>query len=194
MKHILLGVLFILIIASLTSCGMIENTYIKDNGALKADAQKIWTRPFEYGIEPIGETLGFSSQTMIMGFTIAGDKPAAKYDLSPMTLINPMTLASSVKDVGQLEQIAIGKAVDGAKADGIYITRLSTDMKGLWPFYIKRSALVKGKALKLKELGIVEQERNDNYFLWKQIGGVEDKDTSLNDLIGKFNFLRSSKK
>lgn len=112
------------------------------------ESHEMWARPYEMGYDVASEIVGTASATQVLLLFSFGDDP----DNFVMGFIpgnNPL-----VKN-------AAANAVEKADADGIYVTRVNVEKKGLWPFYWSRSATVHGRALRLKPLGEVSQERAD---------------------------------
>jgi len=190
-KTLLLAVASTLVVSTaISGCGAKRASYLSNTANLDPEAQKIWTRPVETSIK-IGmtDTEGSASQTMLLGFTLKGDSPAQKFSFLFLRMGDNYDVAGSLQDLGQLDNIAISRAISAATADGLYITKIESDSKGLWPFYVERDVTVTGKPISLVDLGMVEQERYDRRALYEIIFGSGSGDGMMDLLEGEGSIL-----
>ena len=145
--------LFVLLsFALLTSCNTVDsNAKLAANASFNPASHGMWTRPNEVGYEIQGDIVGEHEYTTILAFTI-GEEPTGSSNLLSIILPGDDTNDPMIK-------AAALKAVESAPgSDGIYITSHSVTVSGIPGFRTYRSR-VKGKAIKLVDLGRVSEER-----------------------------------
>lgn len=144
---------------------------IANYGDLQSQTMAIRSRPSEFGLETLGNTRGSASVTKLFGIKIKGDRG--------MAAITFLTKPEGHIPLG-LEAIAASRAIDYTPgADGLYIVRVKKERTGLLPIYWTNDVTVKGKALKVKDLGIMEVER------WDRLRTVEVLSTKSTSSIEK---------
>lgn len=154
MKKLVILLLLIVVAFAVTSCSTTydKNLYMSEAASLTTEDHSMWTRPIEVGYEIIGDVEGTAEYSMLFGFIPMGDAPAVDFNLfgffGNQAAINP-----GVKFASYDACKTIG-------ADGIYITSVYTESSKN-PFTTTEKVTVKGKALKLVDLGTVDQERVD---------------------------------
>ena len=154
MKKIIILTLLLALALIVTSCSTTydKNLYMSDAAALSTEGHSMWTRPIEVGYDIMGDVEGTAEYSMLFGFIPLGDAPAVDFNLfgffGNQAAINP-----GVKFASYDACKTIG-------ADGIYITSVYTESSKN-PFTTTEKVTVKGKALKLVDLGTVDQERID---------------------------------
>ncbi len=160
-RHLALGVLGI-VIASLSGCAFSDNiAHLSSPAALGPEPAQIWSRPAELGVDVLwDENLqGEAFTTKLLGFTIAGDDA----DISVIQATPFAIFFQPDFDDSALARIAIAHAVDqSATSQGMYVLR--TERKGINLFvYSNERVKVRGKGVKLDDLGPVSVERSDRY-------------------------------
>ena len=164
-------------VVSLSACGTKRADFMTNTASIEPDNQKMWTRPHETTYEiDLEDSMGYADQTVLLGFTIEGDSPATTLKYGFIRFGDSYSGYAELKDLGQLDNIAIGRAIKNAGADGLYITSIESNSTGLWPFYSKRNTTVTGKPLTLKDLGVVGEERYEQRRFWELISGYDDND------------------
>lgn len=138
----------------LTGCTSIgRNPHIRENGSLDPEPVTIWSRPAEFGVQIIGDISGTAFTTRLFGFTVGGDS---------VQMANPYALLREGDTLGPLERVAAAHAIDSQPgADGIYVIQTSSSSTNIAWIYTNKSVTVRGKALKLEDLGYVSEERAD---------------------------------
>jgi hypothetical protein len=120
--------------------------------SIGTEKQKVWHRPVEvtYEFAPICE--GESSTNRLFGlFRVAGDPAAGGPSLN--------LFGGGGGGLDGNGTWAAARAIDSGAADGLYLTRVETEKNIVFPMWSKRT-YVKGRCLKLKELGTINQERD----------------------------------
>ena len=126
-----------------------KNVAMREEAAFSAETHGMWSRPTEVGYEIIGDVEGTAEYSLLFGFIPLGDSPAVDFTIF---------LGGSANNPGA--KFAAYDACKTVGADGIYITSVYTESKTN-PFLSTETVTVKGKALKLVDLGTVDQERAD---------------------------------
>jgi hypothetical protein len=167
-KRILFLVLIICILMLASCASFTKKSYMKDTASFNPEPNGMWTRPTEIGYEIIGDVEGEAEVMRVMGFVASGEAPSAKITESGTTNIMFFPLLTIRRKFDKsrltpLERFAAYNAMKSVNADGIYITMAVTEKRGFLPFYSYRKAYVRGKALRIVDLGIVDQERVDKY-------------------------------
>lgn len=165
----------------LSGCSFVNmNPYLQNGASLNPESMKIWARPMEYGLEDLGDVDARAYCVYLFGFwAIAGDTVSIKIPF----------LGKDKADVGKLGMVAAARAIDRKPgANGIYVLR--TEESGLNFFlFKKKNIVVRGKALKIKDLGIVTEERADRI---RALGVLPAGATEGTDL-GQFIFGKLAK-
>ncbi|HAK44500.1 MAG TPA: hypothetical protein DCO79_01075 [Spirochaeta sp.] len=170
MKKIVILMLLAMIVFSITSC---TTTYdkkilISDEGKMTAESVGMWTRPTEIAYEIMGDVEGTAEYSMLFGFFPLGDAPKLEFSIFG----NRASSSPGVK-------LASYDACKTIGADGIYITSIYTESK---QGFLVNSELVTvtGKALKLVDLGTVDQERIDTVRYLGAAGGLNQENLAPN--------------
>ena len=153
-----------------TGCG-ITGLYTQNNPQVTGltgsarpdfDGQKLWSRPLETGVDLGEEISGTADHTSILfGLITTGQGQSNPADILAV-------FAGSIfgKGGGAVTDPLIGSAASNAaqtaKADGIYVTQNDVNESNiLFGLYSHRTAHVTGKAMKIKVIGQVTEERAD---------------------------------
>lgn len=166
MKKLVILMLLVAIAFAVTSCTTTydKNMYMDDPAAFTSEEHGMWTRPLEMGYEIIGDVEGTAEYSMLFGVIPMGDAPAIGFNVFGF-FGNQNASNPGVK-------FASYDACQTVGADGIYITSVYTESKkGL--FVNSELVTVKGKALKLVDLGTVDQERVDTVRYLNAAGGLD---------------------
>ena len=139
------------------------------------------------GYEIIGDVEGTAEYSMLFGIIPMGDAP--KVDFNLMGFFGNQTASNpGVK-------FASYDACKTVGADGIYITSVYTE-SSVNPFVTTELVTVKGKALKLVDMGTVDQDRVDTVRYLGAAGGLDknnlapniNKDGTFGGLASLFSF------
>jgi hypothetical protein len=145
---------------------------LTDNTAPNFEGQRIWGRPLETVIELGQDIRGEADSTSVL-FGLIATGPDTVDGLSGSLLMFASNLFSGGSNQASdpLVSSAAGNAALNANADGIYVTHVDVDGANYLGIYGKRHAVVVGKAIKLKVVGEVSEERSDRDRLLRAIGG-----------------------
>lgn len=137
---------------SLVGCSNIsKKDHMTASAGLRAEAHRVWHRPVEVSYEFMEYCTGSSSTTRILGlFRVAGD-PAGAGPSMP-------TFGGGAAGLSPNGRFAVHSAIESQGADGFYMTYNQDEVKG-GIFRKKKTSHVKGKCLKLKVLGEVDEGR-----------------------------------
>ena len=123
---------------------------MKDDGALSAQPMSIISRPTEYGIDEIGEAAGDANTSTVFWFITSGDSEETSFSIFGNKSGDP------------LENTAAYRAATGKGGDAFYETAANvTTTSTFFGFYKTKTIHVTGKALKLKHIGTLTEERAD---------------------------------
>lgn len=163
MKKLIILTLLVVVALSVTSCATTydKKAFMKGEAAFSAEPNSMWARPTEIGYEIVGDVEGTAEFSKLFGYIPLGDSPAA----AGLTGI----FGTGADNVGA--RCAAYDALKTIGADGIYITSIyTTTTSGI---VTKETVTVKGKALKLVDLGTVDQERADAVRYLNANGGLD---------------------
>lgn len=147
-----------------------KNVSMRGEASFSAEEQALWSRPSEVGYEIMGDVEGTAEYSLLFGAIPLGDAPAVDFSISGL-------LGGNTNNPGV--KFAAYDACKTIGADGIYITSVYTESKnGL--FVDTESVTVKGKALKLVDLGTVDQERADTVRFLNANGGLSKANLAPN--------------
>lgn len=152
--------------SSLTS----EN-YLTRNGVLGAQPMMVVSRPHEFGLEMAGDASGTASVEKFLFFTVSGDKPDVTLPIVGKQSRDP------------LETLACYRAAQSKGGDAFLAVSSEWERKNFLFLYRKKSVTVKGKSLKITDLGQLSEERAD-----KPINRTSDGAGSVQD-VGFFKRL-----
>ena len=161
MEKLVVILIFMTTIFVLASC---TTTYDKDMmmsdaASFSASPHYMWTRPTEIAYEIIGDVEGTAEYSLLFGFIPLGDAPKLEFNLFG----NQATNNPGVK-------LAAYDACKTVGADGIYIISVYTESKQGF-FVDSELVTVTGKALKLVDLGTVDQKRADTIAYLNALNG-----------------------
>ena len=120
---------------------------------LSAETQQVWHRPNEVTYEFLDYCEAASSTSRFLGIW-----PRTAGDPVPGGLTLPTFGATA--GLGANGKWAVARAVDGKSADGMYILRIEDEKNVVFPIWTTRTK-VRGKCLRLKDLGMLNSERAD---------------------------------
>jgi hypothetical protein len=134
------------------------------------------------GYEMLGDVEATVEYSKLFGIFALSDTPASA-DITGI-------FGSGVNDVAS--QCAAYDAMETVGADGIYVTSLySTKTNSV--FVTKETVTIKGKALKLVDLGTVDEERADTLRFLRSSGGIDKSNLAPNvaegSVFGKLGSL-----
>jgi hypothetical protein len=149
MKRVLATIISIVLLGS---CGTTDsNANLSANAGFDPAAHTMWTRPNEVGYEILGDIAGEHDYFTIFGLTM-GDEPTDSSGI--LSIIVP----GNDSNDPMINAAALNAVENAPEADGIYITSHVVTETGIPGFKSYRSR-VKGKAIKLVDLGRVSEER-----------------------------------
>jgi len=162
----------VLLLGGCTS--LMKINYLSENGAQLNEPMLIATRPHEFGLDTVADSSGEAYYAKLLIFTIAGDKP----DVSLPILGN----------VGRdpLETLACYRAAIAKGGDAFYAINSEWDKANWFWIYRTKNIKVTGKAMKIKDLGLMSPERSDNLFDQRPIGAIK-KESQVNKFLNKLN-------
>lgn len=165
MKKMVLVLLVAAAAVAMMSCSTTydKNVSMRGEASFAAESHGMWSRPTEVGYEIMGDVEGTAEYSLLFGFIPLGDSPAVDFSISGL-------LGGSTNNPGV--KFAAYDACKTIGADGIYITSVYTESK-VNPFISTDKVTVKGKAIKLVDLGTVDQQRADTVRYLGASGGLE---------------------
>jgi len=144
------NIIFISFLLLLSGCAtMKKDSHLWSYSKFTPESQVLWARPTEVSYKFEAEIEGSAEIIKVFGFTVEGEAPE-------------INIAGFLPTTDALVKFAVLNAVLDSKVDGMYVTATIIKKTGLWPFYVRKKAVVKGKSLILKNLGEVDQKRFDN--------------------------------
>jgi hypothetical protein len=166
--------------ATLVGCAHGQRAYADPAAAMAPEAATMWSRPQEMGYT-LGERLtGEASIQCVLGFICWGaDDGGASGALAG--LVGMFTGSAAPAD--PLVRAAAASAVLSApsETDGIYVLNHETDSFNIYIFS-RRAARVTGKAVRLKPMGEVSQERADKERFLKAASGALHLNAAFGDI------------
>lgn len=151
-KLILIGALAAMA-AGTTGCASFSKTpHVNNTGGLSDEAMQVVARPIEYGVEEVGDAEGRASYQRILGIFTTGDTVGSGGLLQNIF---------GRPDSGPLAELASYRAAKSKGGDGFYRVTTETEEFSVPLLFERREIKVTGKALKLKNLGMMSQDRSD---------------------------------
>jgi hypothetical protein len=158
----------LLLVAAMTAvsaCSTVsKNPYLRAAADFEPEDARMWSRPGELGYELRDRVEATVSVTKVFGITVEGEQPPQD---NVIEIIAGLVSGDKKQVENPLVRHAAAKAVDDVKGDGIYVLRAEIRTNGLWPFYEKQSATVRGVSLVIKDLGQVSVDRADRERMLK---------------------------
>jgi hypothetical protein len=130
---------------------------MQNEAALEAQNHGLWSRPTEIGFKMGDEISDTAIGKKVFGFNVGESKSGG------MSLSIVAGLGGTGASLSQTGQFAAYKAVTGAGAEGIYVTRVESDSSGFFPFFKREQVTVYGRALTIDNYGPIEEERADKW-------------------------------
>jgi hypothetical protein len=173
---------YVLAVVTMVGSGCLHGQRAYMDAAAKMDPEPaaMWSRPQEVGYT-LGERLqGEATNTCILKFICWGAEDGGIGGVFS-GVIGALTGQSAPSD--PLVRAAAAGAVLTApvETDGIYVLNHETDSFDIF-FYSRRSARVVGKAVRLRPMGEVAQDRADKERYLKAVNGSQTH-TTLGDLL-----------
>ncbi|MDC7227824.1 MAG: hypothetical protein PQJ61_13750 [Spirochaetales bacterium] len=182
MKKLVVIMLLVMVVFGVTSCSTTYDKKMLMTGVSKmtTEPQAMWARPTEVTYEIMGDVEGTAEYKLLFGILPLGDAPKTEFSIFGNNAANSPGIKLAAYDACK----TIG-------ADGIYLTSVYTESKsGL--FVNSELVTIKGKALKLVDLGTVDQERADTVRYLEAAGGLNQDNTAPNLTSGSaFSALSS---
>ncbi|MBM7116612.1 hypothetical protein [Archangium primigenium] len=156
-------------LAVTTGCATTGRAYMDSGLSNRAEPASVWNRPQEVGFDWGAEISGAATYQCVAVFICWGAEDGGALD-GVGALIGSITgRGGAVAD--PLVRAAAANAVKGTpKTDGIYVVSHETDSFNIL-IYKKRTATVRGKAITVKTLGEVSQDRSDRNRNLNALGG-----------------------
>lgn len=149
-------------VSGTTGCTTFTKTpHINNAGGLADEGMQVVARPIEYGVDEVGDAEGSAAYQKILGFTV-GDTVGSGGIFKSLF---------GSPDSGPLAELASYRAAKSKGGDGFYRVTTETEEFGIGFIYQRVSIKVTGKALKLKNLGMMSQDRSDALAKAKASGG-----------------------
>lgn len=123
---------------------------LTSNGSLSSESMSITARPREFGLQMIGDCEGVATTEKFLFFTIKGDKAP-----------NLRMPVYGNKSKGALETLACYRAAKSNGGDAFYSITTEWNKENVLFIYRKYRVKVKGKSLKLTDLGDLSEKRAD---------------------------------
>ena len=144
----LLGLVTLLVL--LSGCTFMGNkANLSKNGGMSTKPLQIISRENEYALEDAGEITGESyNEKLLFFFNVAGDPTRTTVPIFGNKISNPV------------EKMACYKAVEENGMDAIYVISIEREVSN-FIFFKKEKVKVRGRGLKMKNLGMVDLERSD---------------------------------
>ncbi|ATB35605.1 hypothetical protein CYFUS_001019 [Cystobacter fuscus] len=156
-------------LAVTTGCATGGRAYMDAGLSNRAEPASVWNRPQEVGFDWGAEITGAATYQCVVLFICWGAEDGGALE-GVGTLIGTITgRGGAVTD--PLVRAAAANAVKSTpKTDGIYVVAHETDSLNIL-IYKKRTATVRGKAITVKTLGEVSQDRADRNRNMNALGG-----------------------
>jgi hypothetical protein len=128
----------------------LKDAHVAAQGSLRDEPMTVLARPLEYGVETLGDATGEAYTKQFLWFTLDGDKVAVDLLLPGLLVADP------------IERIACYRAAKSLNGDGFYKVSSEWDKINVLGLYREKRVKVVGKALKLKDLGLMDAKRADD--------------------------------
>jgi len=164
-----MGVLAAFIVTVTTGCATSGRAYMDSGISNRSEPASVWNRPQEVGFDWGAEITGEASYQCVFLFICWGAEDGGALD-GVGALIGSITgKGGGVTD--PLVRAAAANAVKNApKTDGIFVVAHDTDAFNIL-VYKKRKATVRGKAITVRNIGEVSQDRSDRNRNLNALGG-----------------------
>ena len=172
----------ILAAAAAAACATVdERNHLSAPARLAPEGAEVWSRPSEYGFEMLQDVEGKAVVFKLLGLSVVGE------DVDTKLPIIGSLLNDDEDEIHPLVRVAAANAIDSVKgADGLYIVRSSVRETGPWPIFYQLAAEVRGKALRVKDLGTVDATRADRARLVRSLPkGLKQAEGLLQHLFGR---------
>lgn len=153
-------VLLAAILATVTTgCASASKAYMDASLSNRAEPASVWNRPQEVGFDWGAEITGEASYQCVFLLICWGAEDGGALDGVGAIITSVLGRGGAVTD--PLVRAAAANAVKSTpKTDGIYVVTHDTDSLNIL-VYKKRTATVRGKAITVRPIGEVSQERSD---------------------------------
>jgi len=141
-----------LLIASLllsVGCKTVSKNHgMTSSSSMRAERHQIWTRPLEVGFSMGKELECESTTTKLLGiYRVSGD---------PINSMPSVSILGATGGLSANAKYAIGSCVEDEKSDGMYVL-YTHEEKVMTGFTVTTKATVRGRLLKLKEYGPINE-------------------------------------
>ena len=148
-------------VVTAAACSTVDRSpQAMDNARMQNEAMTSWTRPVEISYEFVGDVEGTSDFTRVFGIT-TGEAPRGGGRLAEISTLLLGAISGDQANAPYVN-LAASNAISGIDADGIYVTHIEVTTTGLGHLFYTQTTRVKGKAIRIVDLGIVDQDRADN--------------------------------
>lgn len=130
---------------------------LQNEAALASENHEMWTRPTEVGFK-MGDEISATAKATKVLWMNTGESKVGGVSLSIVS-----GLSGTGASLSQTGQFAAYKAVTGAGVEGIYVTRVESENKGIFPFWRNETVTVYGRALTIDNYGPVDEDRADKW-------------------------------
>jgi hypothetical protein len=147
---------------TMVACAHGQRAYMDPTASMRPESISTWSRPQEFTFTMGDRITGEVSRSCVLGFICWGADDGGPGAIVS-GIIGQFTGAATPSDplVGAAAAGAVFDATAaGNEVDGIYVLNHETDSFNIF-VYSRKSARVVGRAVKLKPLGEVSQERAD---------------------------------
>ncbi|MGQ0505730.1 MAG: hypothetical protein ACT4TC_10465 [Myxococcaceae bacterium] len=154
-----------------TGCATGSRAYMDSPLSNHSEPASVWNRPQEVGFDWGEEISGEASRSCVLYFICWGYEDGGILD-GLTGLVGGILGRGGVAVQDPLVRAAASVAVNKTpKADGVFVTSHETDSFDIF-IYKHRSAKVKGKAITVRAIGEVSQDRSDKVRNLSSINGA----------------------
>ncbi|MET0404701.1 MAG: hypothetical protein ABW123_19960 [Cystobacter sp.] len=164
-----MSMLLAVIVAVSTGCATSGRAYMDAGFSNRSEPASVWNRPQEVGFDWGAEIKGEASYQCVLLLICWGAEDGGALD-GVGTLIGSITGKGGVVTDPLVRAAAANAVKNTPKADGIYVVAHDTDAFNIL-IYKKRTALVRGKAITVRTIGEVSQDRADRNRNLNALGG-----------------------
>jgi len=155
-------------VAVSTGCAAGARAYMDSTLTNHAEPATVWTRPQEVGFDWGGEVTGEATRQCILAFICWGSEGGGALG-GLGAVFSSFSASAEIND--PLVSAAAANAVSTTpKADGIFVISHETDALDVF-FYSRKVARVRGKAITVRNIGEVSQDRTDKNRNLSALGG-----------------------
>jgi|SRR6218665_269192 len=164
-----MGVLAAFIVAVTTGCAASGRAYMDSGLSNRSEPASVWNRPQEVGFDWGSEITGEASYQCVLLLICWGAEDGGALD-GVGALIGSITGKGGVVSDPLVRAAAADAVKKAPKTDGIFVVAHDTDAFNI-VVYKKRKATVRGKAITVRTIGEVSQDRADRNRNMNALGG-----------------------